>query len=138
MVFDPTVRGTGAHGDLGHVYWLVRRVEDGIVRIERRDPGMGDFQREFVPQPESAGQRVSALFLDDQGNAADPHEVAPSADVRLRGSDFRVGISTPESSPENLPAAHTGIDGAHLLAPNDVLPADSPRRCCGWRTSPRW
>ncbi|MGO4618284.1 protein phosphatase 2C domain-containing protein, partial [Nocardia sp. 2YAB30] len=98
LVFEPTHSGKRrGRGDVGHMYWLVRRVDaDGTVRIERRDPGKGVLQPNFVPSRETAGHPVFGMFLDSDGERV---EVADADGVvRTSRRDFRVGASGPERS----------------------------------------
>ncbi|WP_406265638.1 phosphotransferase [Nocardia sp. NBC_00881] len=111
LVFDPTyTREGGEQGDLGHTYWLVRRVEaDGAVWIELRDKGKGVFRPNFVPAPESAGRAVFGMFLDPNGGRV---EVADAYGVvRTSDRDFSVGVS--------------GKDRSAGRGPDDVDPARS-------------
>lgn len=99
FVFVPTVAGVEGNGDLGHMYWVVRWVDDnGDEHFDRRDVGTGLVEPDFVIGPEERNRPVLALFLDEQGYP----EVAKHADGSVpafRGDqDFKVG-ATPEPLP---------------------------------------
>ncbi|MEU7768604.1 alanine racemase [Nocardia sp. NPDC049190] len=93
VVFEPAV--SGRRGDLGHAWWLIRRVgPNATERFELRDPGKGRVLSDFVPpQSASNGRGVLALYLDNKGHPVAGGAPDSNGVVRWRGSfdDFAVG-----------------------------------------------
>ncbi|MEU7633826.1 alanine racemase [Nocardia sp. NPDC049220] len=93
VVLEPAV--SGRRGNLGHAWWLIRRVgPNGTVRFELRDPGKGQVLPDFVPaQSVSNGRGVLALYLDNKGYPVAGGASDSDGVVRWRGSsdDFAIG-----------------------------------------------